>query len=102
MKNISQQMQENYQPHIYEIAMKHIANILIDRMGIGLDDESISSIDFVLKDQKISKATITYTKICITDSNGKKVFWPIQPYAEERPIQECYELLQKFKPQGTV
>lgn len=96
MKLTQQPNTSSYREHSYEEACKHIEKIFPGN-EIFLDTESVQGIEFSFIDSQIS-AAITFIKICIIERTGNKIFWPIQPFKQQRELKECFELIERFKP----
>lgn len=79
----------------YDQAMAHIIEIFPDS-ECKFDDSCIESFGHVVKDKKIVESYVWYNKIML-EQEGKKIYWPIQPYKLINPNGVEFSYFDLFK-----
>lgn len=79
----------------YDQAIAYIKEIFND-VECAFDESCIESFGHSVKDKKIIESYVCYNKIAVTH-DGKKFYWPIQPYKLVNPNGREFSYFDYFK-----
>lgn len=78
MKMIQDKHPLKLKPFEYDQAVLHILEIF-PSCSHNFDENCIESFGHIVQNKKIAESYVWYNKIAV-DFEGKKIYWPIQPY----------------------
>jgi len=86
---------ENTSCLVYENAISHIQKIFPGSLT-NFDEYCIESFGHIIKERKIMQTYVWYNKVCF-EYEGKKLYWPIQPYKMIDPQGREFSYFDIFK-----